>query len=189
MGFPWTWLACAFFPLWAFKRWLLYRRRAYVERSTVHRWFDEVDPSLVVGGAVFPGDVERLRAAGVGAILSLCAEYLDPDAECARAGLVTTRVPIHDDLWLRTRDFDASLAWIDARVAEGKKVYVHCAAGRGRSVSVAIAWLVRRHGLGVDAALSRIQAVRRAANPTPWQMYAVRRVASRQTSSSPASGA
>jgi atypical dual specificity phosphatase len=173
--FPRTPLAYALFPLWLLKLWLLHARRFRIRRSSRDRWFDEVDPSLVVGGALFPGDLEALRALGVGAILSLCAEYVDDEEACARTGIAAGRVPVHDDFGLAPAQFDEALAWIDARVAEGKKVYVHCAAGRGRSVSVAIVWLARRRGLTVDAALARIQAVRRAAKPTPWQMSAVRR--------------
>jgi atypical dual specificity phosphatase len=174
--FPGTFLATVLFPLWAFKLALLYGRRWRVARSSLDRWFDEVDPSLVVGGALFPGDLERLCAAGVGAILNLCAEYLDDVEACAGAGVATAHVPVHDDLWVRAEQFEKALAWIDARVGEGRKVYVHCAAGRGRSVSIAIAWLCRRRALTVDDALARIRSVRRAANPTPWQMRAVRRI-------------
>jgi atypical dual specificity phosphatase len=175
MGFPRTLLAYVLFPLWLFKRWLLYRRRAFVLSSDVHHWFDEVDPSLVVGGALFPGDLEALKAKGVGAILNCCAEYLDDEDACARADVSTRRVAILDDFWIYQRDLEAGVAWIDARVAEGRKVYVHCAAGRGRSVSVATVWLARRHGIAAEEALKRIQKERRAANPTPWQMFSVRR--------------
>ncbi len=84
------------------------------------------------------------------------------------------RIPVHDDLAARAEQLHEAVKWIDERVAVGDKVYVHCAAGRGRSVSVATAWLARRRGLTADEALARIQAARPAANPTPWQMRAVR---------------
>jgi atypical dual specificity phosphatase len=173
--FPHTVLAYACLPLWLLKRGLLGFHRVRVRRSTVHRWFDEVDPSLVVGGAIFAGDAEALRAAGVGSVLSLCAEYLDPDEECARLGIVTHRIACHDDFAPTRVMLDEALRWIDARVALGHKVYVHCAAGRGRSVTVAIAWLARTRGLKIDEALARVRSVRRAAQPTPWQMRAARR--------------
>ncbi len=173
MRFPWTPLALALFPLWALKRALLVWRRASIRRSSVDRWFDEVDPSLVVGGALFPGDMEELRARhGVRAVLSMCAEYRDDE----HAGVVMHRIPCHDDLAVSEPALLDAVRWIDERVASGEKVYLHCAAGRGRSVSVAVAWLVRRYRLSVDEALARIQSVRRAAKPTPWQLAAVRRL-------------
>ena len=172
MKFPWTPLAIALFPLWALKRGLLSWRRFTVSRSSVDRWFDEVDPSLVVGGALFPGDLDALRARGVGAILSLCAEYVDPPCD----GLAMHRIAVHDDLPASAEQIKEGVRWIDERVAAGAKVYVHCAAGRGRSVSVACAWLVRRHGLSTDEALARIQAVRPCARPARWQIAAVRKL-------------
>ncbi len=175
--FPGTALAYACLPLWLLKRGLLAFTRARIRRSSVHRWFDEVDPSLVVGGALFPGDADALHAAGVRAVLSLCAEYLDPDEDGARLGLAMHRIPCIDDLAPSRDKLEEALGWIDARVALGEKVYVHCAAGRGRSVTVAVAWLVRARGLTVDESLARIQSVRRAAKPTPWQLKAARRFA------------
>jgi hypothetical protein len=170
--FPGTLLATIFFPLWLLKKWLLVGRRFRVRRSSVDRWFDEVDPALVVGGALFPGDIDELRRLGVGAVLSLCAEYLDDPQE----GVLMHRIAVHDDLAVSREQFFEAVRWIDTRVEKGEKVYVHCAAGRGRSVSGACAWLMKRYDLGTDAALARIQAVRRAAKPTPWQLAAVRRI-------------
>lgn len=171
MRFPWTPLALGLFPLWALKRFLLGVRRRQLRRSSVDRWFDEVDPSVVVGGALFPGDLDALRALGVKSVLSLCAEYHDdPHAE-----VVMHRIACHDDFALSEAQLADGVRWMDERVAQGDKVYVHCAAGRGRSVSVVLAWLVKNQGLSTDAALAKVQAVRRAARPAPWQLAAVRR--------------
>jgi hypothetical protein len=169
---PNTALAWTLLPLWLLKRELLAFKRWRIRRSSVDRWFDAVDDDLVVGGALFPGDLDELRKLGVGAVLSLCAEYADDGGE----GVVMHRIPVHDDFAVSEEQLLEGVAWIDARAAEGKKVYVHCAAGRGRSVSVVVAWLVKRHGLATDEALARVQAVRRAARPTSWQLASVRRL-------------
>ncbi|MBI3724727.1 dual specificity protein phosphatase family protein [bacterium] len=118
--------------------------------------------------------MEALKAAGVGAILNCCAEYLDDEQACARAGVATARVPILDDSWPRRSSLERAIRWIDERVARGQKVYVHCAAGRGRSVTVAASWLVVRRGLTTAEAIARIRAARPAAGPTWWQRLAVR---------------
>jgi len=171
MRFPWTPLAIALFPLWALKRTLLGWKRFMIRRSGRDRWFDEVDAALVVGGALFPGDLDALRALGVSSVLSLCAEYRDD----AHPSVFMHRIPCYDDLAVSEERLDEAVRWIDERVGRGEKVYVHCAAGRGRSVSVVVAWLVKRYALTTDAALARVQSVRRAARPTPWQLAAVRR--------------
>ncbi len=172
MRFPGTLLATVFFPLWLLKKWMLVGRRWRLRGSSVDRWYDEIDAHLVLGGALFPGDMDALRKIGVASVLSLCAEYVDDPHE----GVVMHRISVHDDLAASREQLLEAVSWIDSRVEKGEKVYVHCAAGRGRSVSVACAWLVKRHDLGTDAALTRIQAVRRVAKPTPWQLRAVRRL-------------
>ncbi len=171
MRFPWTPLALGLFPLWALKRFLLGVRRRQVRASTRDRWFDEVDRSIVVGGALFPGDAEELKALGVKAVLSMCAEYRDDPSD----GLVMHRIPCHDDFAVEPACLGEAVRWIDERVAKGEKVYVHCAAGRGRSVSVVAAWLVARRGVSTDTALAQMRAIRRVARPAPWQVAAVRR--------------
>jgi protein-tyrosine phosphatase len=50
--------------------------------------------------------------------------------------------------------------FIAAHVAEGRKVYVHCASGVGRSVAVALCYLCSHEGASVDDALAAISRVR-----------------------------
>jgi hypothetical protein len=169
--FPWTPLACLLFPLWFLKRGLLGLRRAR-ERDA---WWSEVGPGLWVGGIPFPGDVDALRARGIDAVVSLCAEYLDDEAAYRERGIVFLHVPSIDDLSVPPAKLERAASWIAARVAERRTVYVHCAAGRGRSVATVLAYLVRERGLSTDEALAKVQAARPQAGPTPWQLAAVRR--------------
>ena len=41
------------------------------------------------------------------------------------------------------RHFDACFAFIDGALADGGAVLVHCFAGKSRSVTVLLAWLMR----------------------------------------------
>ncbi|ASJ12978.1 protein-tyrosine phosphatase family protein [Thermococcus thioreducens] len=66
------------------------------------------------------------------------------------------------------RDFSAPdlgqlleiLRWIEARVAGGKKVLIHCMGGLGRSGTVAVAWLMYSKGLPLREALRRVRSLR-----------------------------
>jgi hypothetical protein len=57
-----------------------------------------------------------------------------------------------------------AIEWIDEAVRGGgdkpNRVLLHCAAGGSRSASIALAWLMREHGLGYDDALARLRKVR-----------------------------
>ena len=44
------------------------------------------------------------------------------------------------------------MAWIDAQLADGRTVLVHCAKGRGRSATVVAAYLMREREMTFDEA-------------------------------------
>lgn len=56
--------------------------------------------------------------------------------------------------------FDECIAFIDAALASGGRVLVHCFAGRSRSASVVLAYLMRVHGMALADALEHLRAVR-----------------------------
>lgn len=174
MRFPRTWLAYACFPLWLAKRALLVRRREAARAETRYPWWNEVAPRLIVGGIPFPGDLDALLAQGVGAVLSCCAEYLDDEDAYRAHGLAFFHERMLDDFPPRLRSLERAVTWASSEIAAGRTVYLHCAAGRGRSVSVALAYLVREQRLSTEEALARVRAARPLANPTWWQLRAVR---------------
>jgi protein-tyrosine phosphatase len=51
------------------------------------------------------------------------------------------------------------VAWLRARVRAGARVVVHCAAGLGRSGTIAACWL-RAEGASADEAIARVRTAR-----------------------------
>jgi len=128
-----------------------------------YRLWDPISPggSLLVGSApILPSDARRLRGEGVTHIVNACWEWGGAPALYAELGIRFLHVP--------TLDFEAP-AWKDAlRAADfirdavrgGGRVLCHCKAGKGRSVCLALAYLVLHEGLKPRAADAMMRAAR-----------------------------
>ena len=144
------------------------------------RLWSRITPHIVLGVApVFAGDVEALhRSENVRAVVNLCREW---PAE-GHAALYAARRVRH--LHLPTTDFEPptlahalqGVALIDEAVAAGESVYVHCKAGRGRSLCVVMAWLVLREGLSPQQAEEAVAAKRCNVARNKWSLELFRQV-------------
>ncbi|KAL2653722.1 hypothetical protein R1flu_021850 [Riccia fluitans] len=63
--------------------------------------------------------------------------------------------------------FDRCFAFIDEARMNGGGVLVHCFAGRSRSVTVAVAYLMKNYGLRLPQALAHVTSRRKEAQPNP----------------------
>lgn len=94
----------------------------------------------------------KLQQAGIGAVLS-CLEKFENHS----AGLLTPVTPqdwnalkiahcqveTPDFYPLSENSFKKGVEFIETQIKHGKKVYVHCKAGRGRSAAVVLAYLIK----------------------------------------------
>nr|XP_045016520.1 dual specificity protein phosphatase 12 isoform X1 [Jaculus jaculus] len=120
----------------------------------------EVRPGLYLGGAAAAAEPDRLREAGISAMLTVDSE---PGFQ-ARAGLEGLRslfVPALDepeaDLLSR---LDRCVAFIGQARAEGRAVLVHCHAGVSRSVAVVTAFMMKTDQLTFEKAYENLRAVK-----------------------------
>jgi atypical dual specificity phosphatase len=113
--------------------------------------------------------LEGLRRAGVDHAIALTEpeqEFrhgLEPEAyaaELGRRGITLSRSPIPDLSVPSSRQMTAILDEIDARLAAGQRVYVHCSAGLGRAGLVACCWLIRHRLAAPDQAVARLAELR-----------------------------
>lgn len=106
------------------------------------------------------GDPQRLHELGVTGVINMCEEFTGPVAEYDRLGI--------EQLWLPTTDFqhpslemvDRGAEFIERHKQHGGQVYVHCKAGRARSATVVLWWLVRFGKMTPEAAQKKLQEVR-----------------------------
>jgi protein-tyrosine phosphatase len=140
-----------------------------------------VDPGRLLAGR-YPSSPDRLAEAGVTLVVDLTEEGELPPYGVP-AGLRAVRVPIADFSCPTPATMGAVLDLIDAEVAAGGVVYVHCRGGLGRTGTVVACWLVR-HGASAEDALAELTALRArtptadSASPeTPEQKHFVREFA------------
>lgn len=128
-----------------------------------------VTPNLATGPAPMSYDhLEHLRAKGVDAILNLCAEYCDLHDIESSQGFEVHYLPVEDEETPQLQALEEALAWLDEAIYLGKKVYVHCRHGIGRTGTVISAYLLRR-GLGSKLVKQKIKKLRsQPANFDQW---------------------
>jgi hypothetical protein len=114
--------------------------------------------------------IELFVAAGVTSFVDLTEEDegLRPYRDLLGEGIRYVRSPIRDNGCPTADELEETLAHIDAELAGGQVVYLHCWGGHGRTGLVVGCWLVRRGAEGIDA-LARIKELRRGLPDALWQ--------------------
>jgi len=118
----------------------------------VRHWWNYVDPHVIVGAYPFKRDAEQLYKVGVRAVVNTCEEYSGPIAEYERLGIEQFRMPTTDFTHPRLSDVIRAVEFVQSHVEQGHTVYIHCKAGRARSATVAICWLIKYRGLSAAEA-------------------------------------
>lgn len=118
----------------------------------VRRWWDRIDPQVIVGAYPFARDVPGLYVEGVRGVVNTCEEYHGPSLHYEKVGIEQLRIPTTDFTHPRLDDVLLAVEFIQRHVEEGASVYIHCKAGRARSATVAMCWLVKYRNLTPAAA-------------------------------------
>ncbi|VYS54562.1 unnamed protein product [Arabidopsis thaliana] len=127
------------------------------------RWWDRVAEFILLGAVPFPSDVPQLKELGVCGVITLNEPY-------------ETLVPSSlyksyciDHLVIATRDYCfapsmeaicQAVEFIHRNASLGKTTYVHCKAGRGRSTTIVICYLVQHKNMTPEAAYSYVRSIR-----------------------------
>lgn len=131
----------------------------------VRRWWDFVDDHVIVGAFPFARDVSAMHAAGVRAVVNTCEEYAGPTTQYETLGMEQFHMPTTDFTHPKLDDVCRAVAFIDRHVDASETVYIHCKAGRARSATVAMAWLISRYRLSPAEAQRRLLDRRPHINP------------------------
>lgn len=148
----------------------------------IRRWWDHIDPHVIVGAYPFARDVEALYQAGVRAVVNTCEEYKGPILQYERLGIEQLRIPTTDFTPPRLRDVEIAVEFVEAHVEQSHTVYIHCKAGRARSATVALCWLVKYRGLTIAQAQSSLLHSRPHVHPRLADRDVVKRFAAKWAS-------
>ena len=113
----------------------------------------------------FPFDVPAMQREGIGAVVNTCDEYQGPVAAYRQAGIEQLRIPTIDFTPPSLDNVEKGVMFMRQQVANGRNVYVHCKAGRARSGTVVLCYLIAAKGLSPQQAQQQILEHRPHANP------------------------
>jgi len=131
----------------------------------VRNWWDFVDEFVIVGARPFARDVEPLSALGVRAVVNTCEEYAGPLEEYGRLGIVQLHIPTIDFTHPTIENVRQGVEFVQKHAEQGEIVYIHCKAGRARSATIAICWLIQHRGMTPAAAQALLLSKRPHINP------------------------
>ena len=141
----------------------------------VRNWWDPVNEHITIGAWPFARDVSQLAKEGINAVVNTCEEYEGPVAEYKKHGIQQMRMPTIDFTHPKYEDVSRAVEFIEQQVAAGKKTYVHCKAGRARSATVVICWLIKHQQMTAAEGQRLLLEKRSHVNPRLPQREVVQR--------------
>jgi atypical dual specificity phosphatase len=127
----------------------------------VRHWWDRIDEYVILGARPLRRDVFHLAEhEHVTGVVNMCEEYRGPEDLYQQANI--------EQLWLPTTDFHVpgiedvarGVEFIQQHVTRKGTVYIHCKAGRARSATVAICWLVKYKEMSLEQAQKHLSRCR-----------------------------
>jgi atypical dual specificity phosphatase len=142
-------------------------------------WWDEIEPHLLLGARPLRHDVGPLHERGVRAVVNMCDEFPGPTDLYKPLGI--------EQLWLRTIDFqppslehiEEGVEFIQQAMDAGSAVYVHCKAGRARSATVVLCWLIKYRNLSAEDAQKKLLERRPHVSPDLFEREVVKQFTKR----------
>lgn len=139
--------------------------------------YSEITEQIYIGsdlcqGMVCPIHGPEFEALGILVEINLSVEKKETPPD----GIdVYAWIPVPDGYAPSQEQMDMGTALIDAAVKGGKKVYVHCSNGHGRSPTLVAAYLIRYQGKSLDEATQFVKNKRPEVHIEDTQMEALRK--------------
>ncbi|WP_440053663.1 diacylglycerol kinase family protein [Pseudoalteromonas sp. T1lg65] len=133
--------------------------------------FHAISDDLFVACRLFPSDVDMLKSQGIESILDVTAEFDGLNWSAEQQGLHYLNIPVLDHQVPSQAQLAHGIAWLEIQHKLQRKVVVHCALGRGRSVLFCVAYMLYvNKQMTLRTALERIQSKREKARLNKHQL-------------------
>jgi atypical dual specificity phosphatase len=148
-------------------------------------WWTKLTPYNIYLGALplkSKGHLQEIADLGVTQVLAVVEDFeLDvgyfntpiTSTDWNELGIGFTQIPAVDFEALTSEQIKNGVAELARMIEAGDTVYVHCKAGKGRSATIVIAYLMEHHMLSFDEAFSFVQNLRPQINLNSYQRQAI----------------
>ena len=144
------------------------------------RWWDWIDDDVLLGALPLAMHVSDLQKLGIRAVINTCREYCGPLDAYQRAGIEQLHLPTTDFTPPAFEDVARGVEFIRKNIGSGRKVYVHCKAGRARSATIVICYLIAK-GVAPEQAQKLLLEKRPHVHPALLERQVVKEFIQRQT--------
>lgn len=162
-----------FYIRWAFIPFLLGAQlyNAWSRKHDKVPPLQQINEHLFLACRLFPSDIETIKEEGITAILDVTCEFDGLEWTSTQENINYLNIPVLDHSVPTRSQLNQAINWIDHHVKKDRRVIVHCALGRGRSVFVMAAYLLSQNK-DVDAhqVLAQIKETRETANLNKRQL-------------------
>lgn len=112
----------------------------------------EIDDTLILGALPMQRELSRFSELRVGGVINMCAEWNGNVNRYQGLGVEQLHLPTPDFTSPDLNAIRRGVDFIQRHSDAGRRVYCHCKAGRGRSATIAVGWLIHNLGLTPEAA-------------------------------------
>ncbi len=162
-----------FYIRWAFVPFLLGAQiyNAYSRKHDKVPPIQKINDHLFLACRLFPSDIDTLKENGITAILDVTCEFDGLEWSSTQENISYLNIPVLDHSVPTHSQLNQAINWIHNHIKEDRRVVVHCALGRGRSVFVMAAYLLSQDkNADVHQVLAQIKETRETANLNKHQL-------------------
>lgn len=140
----------------------------------IRHWWDKVDDGLWLGAVPLRGDAKRFKDLGITGVINMCDEYAGPIREYQQESIEQLHLPTVDFHPPTLEAIERGVNFIQHHIADGGAVYVHCKAGRARSATIVLCYLVACKHMTPEEAQQYLLKKRPHINPLIYERKVVK---------------